>query len=72
MLVSQENNRGGAEIPCHLSVLTTFVGLTGQETWGVTLSYFATLLLLSLRWIPQASIFFLLCAYLTAVLDLAS
>lgn len=26
VLVSQENNRRGAEVPCHLSVLTTLVG----------------------------------------------
>lgn len=43
MLASQENNKGGAEISCCLSVLTVCV-CSGDG--GVTVSCFATLLLL--------------------------
>lgn len=60
MLASQENNRGGAEISCHLSVLTVCV-CSGDG--GVTVSCFATFLLLPSEAVllPQASGWAALC-----------
>lgn len=60
MLASRENNGGGAEIPCHLSVLTVCV-CSGDG--GVTVSCFATFLLLlsEAALLPQASGLSALC-----------
>lgn len=47
---AQEDNRGGAEMLCRLPVLTTLLGLAGQQADCC-----------SFPWVPQAGILFALC-----------
>lgn len=53
---AQEENQGGAGLLCHLPVLTTFLGLAGQQDdpSALPLAY-------SLCWLPQACILSALC-----------